>query len=117
MNKSYAIADSSDNAGPWPLLVCLAVFAAAATPMFGQGSCASPANPIVAENCLPGTPESEWMVTGAGDASIQGFATEFSINKGQTVFFKVKTPATDYRLEVYRIGYYAGNGARLVATV
>ena len=57
------------------------------------------------------------MVTGAGDSNIQGFATEFSINKGQTVFFKVNTPATDYRLDVYRVGYYGGNGARQVATV
>ena len=80
-------------------------------------TCASPANAIVAENCLTGNPENEWMVTGYGDATIQGFATEMSVNKGQTISFKVKTDASNYRLDVYRVGYYAGNGARKVATL
>ena len=33
------------------------------------------ANPITAENCLTGNPASEWDISGAGDATIQGFAT------------------------------------------
>ena len=37
----------------------------------------------------PGRPASEWDVTGAGDASIQGFATQISVNRGETVHFKV----------------------------
>ncbi|MEU8384469.1 DUF4082 domain-containing protein [Streptosporangium sp. NPDC048865] len=40
-----------------------------------------------------------------------------SVNKGETVRFKVLTPASDYRIDVYRIGYYGGMGARKVATV
>ena len=31
--------------------------------------------------------------------------------------FKISTPATAYRLDIYRMGYYGGNGARKVATV
>ena len=31
--------------------------------------------------------------------------------------FKVDTAASDYRLDIYRMGYYGGAGARLVATV
>ena len=54
--------------------------------------CLSPANAIEAENCLPGNPASEWDIDGAGDASIQGFATDISVNRGQTVQFKVKAP-------------------------
>lgn len=80
-------------------------------------SCDSPANPIVAENCLPGNPASEWDVSGAGSPEIQGFATDISYNKGQTVNFKINTSGTNYRLDIYRIGYYGGNGARKVATV
>jgi len=49
-------------------------------------SCASPANAIEAENCLPGNPSSQWDVSGAGDASIQGFATDISVNRSRTVF-------------------------------
>jgi regulation of enolase protein 1 (concanavalin A-like superfamily) len=80
-------------------------------------ACTSPANAIVAENCLPGNPKSEWDVSGAGDATIQGFATDISFNKGATVNFKIKTTASNYRLDIYRMGYYGGLGARKVATV
>jgi len=73
--------------------------------------------PIVAENSFPGNPASEWDVSGAGDPSIQGFATDISVNKGQTVSFKVKTDSTIYAIDIYRLGYYDGAGARLVATV
>jgi hypothetical protein len=79
--------------------------------------CAVPANAIVAENCKPGNPSSEWDINGYGDPSIQGFSTDMSVNPGETVTFKVKTDATAYRVDVYRLGYYRGLGARLVATV
>ncbi|KAF3884582.1 MULTISPECIES: N,N-dimethylformamidase beta subunit family domain-containing protein [Nostocales] len=79
--------------------------------------CTSPANSIVAENCKAGNPASEWDISGIGDSSIQGFATDISVNRGQTVSFKIKTPAPSYRLDIYRMGYYGGQGARKVATV
>jgi len=80
--------------------------------------CAPPVlNPIVCENSKPGNPESEWDISGAGDPSIQGFATDISVDQGQTVRFKIDTDATDYRLDIYRMGYYNGMGARKVATV
>src|SRR6185503_3469790 len=44
-------------------------------------------NPIVCENAQTGAPASEWDVTGAGDATLQGFATDISANKGDTVRF------------------------------
>src|SRR3989442_10244776 len=81
------------------------------------GPCVSPVNEIVAENCQPGNPASEWDISGAGDSTIQGFATDISVNRGQTVNFKVKTPANNYRRDIYRMGYYGGNGARKVATL
>ena len=74
-------------------------------------------NAIVCENALAGTPQSEWDVAGAGDLSIQGFATDISVNRGETVQFKIDTDAAAYRLDIYRMGYYGGAGARLVATV
>src|SRR5262245_44948723 len=81
------------------------------------GPCDPPVNPIVCENSKPGTPASQWDITGSGSSTIQGFATDISVNQGQTVAFKVKTPATSYRLDIYRLGYYGGLGARLIATV
>ena len=79
--------------------------------------CTSPPNAVVAENCLPGSPASAWDVNGAGDASIQGFATQISVNVGETVHFKVDTDASAYQIAIYRIGYYGGDGARRVVTV
>ena len=83
----------------------------------GVDPCSSGGNPIVCENSNPGNPPSEWDVSGAGDASIQGFTTDISVNLGETVRFKIDTPSTDYRLDIYRMGYYGGNGARKVETV
>ena len=80
-------------------------------------NCSVPANPIEAENCLPGNPLSDWYVDGAGSTNIQGFTTDMSVNVGQTVFFKIATSALSYRIDIYRLGYYQGNGARLVASV
>ena len=83
----------------------------------GTGGCNAPPNPIVAENCLAGSPASEWDISGSGDPSIQGFATDISVNRGTTVSFKVSTNATAYRFDIYRMGYYGGLGARKVASV
>jgi hypothetical protein len=93
------------------------LFCAAMLPVLAHASCTAPANAIEAENCLPGTPASTWDISGAGDSTIQGFTTDISFNVGQTVSFKVNTPATSSQLDIYRMGYYQGNGARKVATV
>jgi len=80
-----------------------------------QTSCTS--NPIVCENAQPGNPDTEWDISGAGDPSIQGFATDISVNKGETVHFKVDTTAATFRIDIYRLGYYGGQGARYIATL
>ena len=83
----------------------------------GQSSCGPTVNPIACENLKPGTPSSVWDVSGAGDTTIQGFATAMSVTPGQTEQFKVDTTASAFTLDIYRLGYYNGNGAHLVATV
>ncbi|MEV8633545.1 DUF4082 domain-containing protein [Streptosporangium sp. NPDC051023] len=72
---------------------------------------------ICQENALPGNPASEWQITGAGDSNIQGYGTTMSVAPGETVHFKVNTTSTNYRADIYRIGYYNGMGARKVATI
>jgi outer membrane protein assembly factor BamB len=79
--------------------------------------CGGAYNTIACENSKPGSPPSQWDVSGNGDPSIQGFATQMSVDHGQTIQFKIQTPASAYHLDIYRMGYYGGNGARLVATV
>jgi hypothetical protein len=44
-------------------------------------------NPIVTENALPGTDQGTWDSNDGTD--IQGFATNFSVNKGDSVRFKI----------------------------
>ncbi|HEX2698692.1 MAG TPA: N,N-dimethylformamidase beta subunit family domain-containing protein, partial [Acidimicrobiales bacterium] len=88
------------------------------TPVRAASPCDPPVTSIIAcENSKPGNPESEWDVTGAGDTSIQGFTTDVSVNVGGTVGFKVNTNARSYVLNIYRVGYYGGAGARKIATV
>jgi hypothetical protein len=74
-------------------------------------------NRIVRENLLPGNPATEWDINGAGDPTIQGFATDISVDLGQTIDFKVLTDSSEYRADIYRLGYYGGMGARRVATL
>ena len=81
-----------------------------------ETECATAANPIACENAKPGTPNSEWQVQGVGDPTIQGFATSMSVNVGQTESFKINTPAYGYHINILRLGYYGGDGARTVAS-
>ena len=73
-------------------------------------------NKIVLENAKPGTPESVWAIHGSmanqGDSEIEGFATQISTNAGQTVSFKIDTAASGYTIDIYRLGYYGGDGAQ-----
>ena len=110
--KSRALADDPVSDG-LPTSGELALDPAAAT----HDACAAPPNAIVAENCMSGNSALEWDVLGVGDESIQGFATDISVNRGETVDFKIDTDADGYRLDIYRMGYYGGQGARKVATV
>jgi hypothetical protein len=100
---------------PLRCLVILSLVVSGFGPLLAQAQ--SCANPVVCENQLTGNPSTEWDVSGAGDLSIQGFATDISVNRGSTISFKIKTDAAAYRLDIYRMGYYNGMGARKVATV
>lgn len=74
-------------------------------------------NAVVLENQKPGNPRSEWDLSGAGSANIEGFAADISVNHGQTINFKINTNSNNYRVDIYRLGYYGGMGARKVATL
>jgi len=78
-----------------------------------QAACA---NPVVCENQLPGTPQSIWDVT-QPSTTIQGFADPFSVNISGSINFKINSSATSYKVDIYRIGYYGGNGARLITSL
>ena len=78
---------------------------------------ATAVNAIVLENQKQGNPESEWGIDGAGSSNIEGFATDISVDNGNTINFKINTNSTNYRIDIYRLGYYGGMGARKVDTL
>ncbi|WP_247369031.1 MULTISPECIES: DUF4082 domain-containing protein [unclassified Bradyrhizobium] len=79
-----------------------------------------PTNSIVLENQKPGTPKSVWQIQpGDNSTQTQGFTTAISTNVGGAVQFKINnlTGNPNYHVDVYRLGYYGGNGARLVTSL
>jgi hypothetical protein len=87
-------------------LLCLG--AAAAAPSFAA---AADLNAVQAENALPGTPG--W--DGPGTGAVEGYA-EPTVAAGDALHFHVSTrPVARYRVEIYRLGWYGGVGARRVA--
>lgn len=70
---------------------------------------------IAEENQLSGTPRSEWdLVAGAwgGISTLQGFADGFSFNRDEVCKFKIaQSNANGWIADVYRLGWYGGNGA------
>ena len=69
---------------------------------------------IVVENALPGT-DDDWY--GYEDRSIEGFATQHSVNAGETISFKIRTDASSYHIRIYRVGWYGGKGARFITQI
>eukprot|EP00850_Spirogloea_muscicola_P004574 SM000019S05118 [mRNA] locus=s19:1139088:1141382:+ [translate_table: standard] len=90
------------------LLGCCATGALAA--------CVAPAGSVVGqENCLPGAGAS-WRH--GVDSSIVGFSDDISYEPGSTVSFKIKvaTGKAFASFSVLRLGWYNGDGARVVTT-
>ncbi|HEV3170521.1 MAG TPA: DUF4082 domain-containing protein [Actinocrinis sp.] len=96
------------------VLALVAALAVPAAPAAASDPCGAGSNPIVCENSQPGTPMSDWYSPNAwGD--IAGFPTTTSVSPGGTVNFKISSPTT-YTIEIYRLGWYGGDGARLMPT-
>ncbi|MFN8524209.1 MAG: DUF6605 domain-containing protein [Chloroflexota bacterium] len=51
------------------------------------------------------------------DTPIRGYANRTSINRGGTLTVYVSTTRPKYDYEIYRFGWYGGDGARLISTV
>ena len=99
MESVRLVGETRAGARQW--LVCAAVATVLAAGWLtlapaARAACPAPAgsNAIVVENCQTGSPRSDWDISGAGDTSIQGFATDMSVNRGASVSFKISTPAT-----------------------
>src|ERR1700736_5069125 len=70
-------------------------------------------NPVQNENALAGT--TAWQLSNpATSREISGFASRTSVNRGDQISLFVKTTDTNYTIDIYRMGWYGGAGARQV---
>ena len=108
-----------DRGGPAVALVgLLAVLwlAPSAAPAVERAAMTATPNPIQTENALPGADPATWLYPTYPPRSIEGYASEVSVLPGEDVHLHVSTRDTNrYRIEVYRLGWYGGLGARLLA--
>jgi hypothetical protein len=82
---------------------------------FSAISYPSVTNSIYLENQQTGT--TAWKITNQGTTEIAGYATESSVNRGESLPIKVSVAqAGTFQIDVYRLGYYGGKGGRLMAS-
>jgi uncharacterized repeat protein (TIGR01451 family) len=74
-------------------------------------------NAIQAENAKPGTPGWDEFASVASQTAVSGYASEISVDHGDSIDFFVTTTAASVKIDVYRTGWYGGVGARLVAAM
>src|SRR4051794_10339109 len=97
-------------------LIAAIVAVAAAPPARAQEPEPEPPNPIATENAREGT--TRWDLTPPPRPAIEGYASESSVAPGDTYHLRVRAPVADrYRIVVYRLGWYGGDGGRLVACI
>ncbi|MGI5506383.1 DUF4082 domain-containing protein [Lentzea sp. CA-135723] len=90
-------------------------FAVSSAPSALAAPCDTPVtNKVLCENTKAGTPD--WQVSSRDD-SILGFTTDISVTPGGRVDFKMLTTASSYKIDIFRLGYYAGVGARQIGSV
>jgi hypothetical protein len=96
-------------------LLAVLALAPSAAPAAERSATSLAPNPIQAENALRGTDPGTWLYPTYPPTSIEGYASEVSVLSGEDVHLHVSTrDGYRYRVEVYRLGWYEGLGARLL---
>lgn len=68
---------------------------------------------IALENAKQGT--AAWQLSNpALSHEIEGYASATSLNRGDRIDFMVNTSAASFNVDIYRMGWYGGAGARLM---
>jgi len=96
-------------AAPWLVLLGCAL---AQLPAGGNPLLAAP-NPISLENARSGSPKWE-LVNPALGHEIEGYADKVSTAPGETLRLYVSSLSPRFTVEVFRMGWYGGAGARRV---
>ncbi len=69
-------------------------------------------NRIVFENTRAGS--DDWKLSAPARGEIEGYASRTSVRPGEVIDFYVSTGAGKYSIEIFRMGWYGGKGARRV---
>jgi len=69
-------------------------------------------SPITRENARPGG--TDWILTDPADHEVEGYASATSIQRGDKLHFYIHSTDPRITVAIYRMGWYAGAGARLV---
>jgi hypothetical protein len=73
-------------------------------------------NPIQIENAKPGT--TAWESPASPSTAIQGYASGMSVQPGDVLQLHVSAEGdARYRIEIYRLGWYGGDGGRRIACI
>ncbi len=97
------------------LLLSGAVAVSAQTGVPLAAPCVLAPNPVAAENCFRGTAEDAWGAPDRGRGELR--VSSSSVVAGETVRFELSARRGPVAVELYRLGYYAGAGARLVSVL
>ena len=98
-----------------------AALAAAIGPTSGKGEAAHDPQLVARENARPGA--LDWQLTRVRHTRlrspwIEGYCSHQSVRAGDTLRIMVSVnPPAPFKLEIFRMGYYGGAGARLVQTL
>jgi len=107
--------------------IASAVFGSGLTGFFSKGQATAadqPVNPITTENAHEGA--RDWQLTrvrltdthGFRSPWIEGYCDRQSVAAGDRLKIMVSTaPASKFTVEIFRMGYYGGRGARLMSTL
>jgi YD repeat-containing protein len=103
-----------------PILLPLFLVALYALPSGASAvvTCPNPV-PVVNENNCKGPGSTAWQLTNYDQDGIAGFATQSSVNLGQSVTLKIAVPGGEGHADVnvFRMGWYGGAGGRQVYQV
>jgi hypothetical protein len=80
-------------------------------PLVGAGTAQGYPNPVSQENQRQGTPEWE-LANPALAHEIEGYADAVSAEPGETIRLHVSSASPRFSVDVYRMGWYGGAGAR-----
>jgi len=78
---------------------------------------AAAANAIQLENQNPGDPTWDDFASVANQDAISGYGSKISVNHGDAIDFYVTTTAASLTIDIFRMGWYGGAGARKMTSL